>query len=159
MPTRRLPACPAAYARKSASAARRRDSMASACPSKTRPASVSVTVRRPRERSTRRCPSSVSRFVMWSLTVESDAFSSAAAAQNVPVSATALRARRCFSSTLCQLSGTAKSYVENPGYFGDSRWQTDGMGLLYAALIFLAFDVLVALWGADSRPTDAERPT
>jgi hypothetical protein len=33
------------------------------------------------------------------------------------------------------------------------------MGFLYAALIFLAFDVLVALWGADSRPIDAERPT
>lgn len=33
------------------------------------------------------------------------------------------------------------------------------MGFLYAFLIILAFDVLVAFWGADSRPTDAERPT
>jgi hypothetical protein len=33
------------------------------------------------------------------------------------------------------------------------------MGFLYVALIVLAFDVLVALWGADSRPVDAERPT
>ena len=30
------------------------------------------------------------------------------------------------------------------------------MGFVYAALIILAFDVLVALWGADSRPVDAE---
>jgi hypothetical protein len=33
------------------------------------------------------------------------------------------------------------------------------MGFVYAALIFLALDVLVALFGADSRPLDLERPT
>lgn len=33
------------------------------------------------------------------------------------------------------------------------------MGFMYAALIILALEVAVALWGADSRPTDAERPT
>lgn len=33
------------------------------------------------------------------------------------------------------------------------------MGFLYAALIILAFDVLVALFGTDSRPVDADRPT
>ncbi|HET7420844.1 MAG TPA: hypothetical protein VFL27_10730 [Candidatus Dormibacteraeota bacterium] len=33
------------------------------------------------------------------------------------------------------------------------------MGFVYMALIILAFDVLVALFGVDSRPTDANRPT
>ncbi len=33
------------------------------------------------------------------------------------------------------------------------------VALFYVALIILAFDVLVALFGADSRPIDAERAT
>ena len=33
------------------------------------------------------------------------------------------------------------------------------MGFVYVALIVLAFDVLVALFGTDSRPADTERPT
>ena len=33
------------------------------------------------------------------------------------------------------------------------------MALFYVALIILAFDVLVALFYADSRPVDADRPT
>jgi hypothetical protein len=33
------------------------------------------------------------------------------------------------------------------------------MGFVYMALILIAFDVLVALFGADSRPTDTERAT
>lgn len=37
--------------------------------------------------------------------------------------------------------------------------KTDGMGFLYTALIIIAFDLIVALWFADSRPVDAERPT
>ena len=96
---------------------------------------------------------------MWSLTVESEALNCSAAAQNVPVSETALSARRCFSSTLRQLSGTPEFYVENTCCFGDSSWQTRAMGFVYMALIILAFDVLVALWGADSRPVDSDRAT
>ena len=33
------------------------------------------------------------------------------------------------------------------------------MGFVYAALIIIAFDVLVALWGVDSRPVDVDRAT
>src|SRR4029077_3631022 len=130
-----------------------------AWPRSRRPASVSSTVRRPRERSTSRSPSSASRFVMWSLTEDSDAFSCSDAAQNVPVAAMARSARRCLSSTLCQLSGTAKFYDVNPCCFGDSARKNRAMGFLYVALIVLAFDVLVALWGTDSRPLDVDRPT
>src|SRR5438270_443917 len=50
--------------------------------------------------------------------VEVAAFHRSEAAQNVPVSATARRARRCLNSTLCQLSGTAKFYDENTCCFG-----------------------------------------
>lgn len=96
---------------------------------------------------------------MWSLTVDSEAFNRSAAAQNVPVSATARKARRCLRSTLCQLSGMPEFYVENLCCFGVSAWKTKGMGFLYTALIILAFDVLVALFGADSRPVDADRAT
>lgn len=33
------------------------------------------------------------------------------------------------------------------------------MGFLYTALILIAFDIVVAIWGVDSRPVDADRPT
>ncbi|HEV2141660.1 MAG TPA: hypothetical protein VGT01_10725 [Candidatus Dormibacteraeota bacterium] len=33
------------------------------------------------------------------------------------------------------------------------------MWILYLALILFAFDVLVALFGVDSRPTDSDRAT
>src|SRR5437868_7328406 len=103
--------------------------MAWAWLSSTRPASVTSTVRRPRDLSTRRWPSSASRVVMWSETVEIEEFSCSAAAQKVPVSATARSARRCLSSTLCQLSGTSKSYVENPCCFGDSKREDSNHGI------------------------------
>jgi len=70
-------------AERSASAAASRDSIASACPSKNRPASVSSTVRRPRDRSITRCPTRASSAATWSLTVDSDVWSDSAAAQNV----------------------------------------------------------------------------
>src|SRR2546423_13025853 len=103
--------------------------MAWAWLSSTRPASVTSTVRRPRDRSTNRWPSSASRVVMWSDTVEIEEFRCSAAAQKVPVSATARSARRCLSSTLCQLSGMPKSYVENPCCFGDSKWEDSRHGI------------------------------
>ena len=37
--------------------------------------------------------------------------------------------------------------------------KTRVMGLLYTALIIIAFDLVVALGFVDSRPVDAERPT
>jgi hypothetical protein len=36
---------------------------------------------------------------------------------------------------------------------------TTGMGFLYAALIIIAFYLVVALAFVDSRPVDADRPT
>jgi hypothetical protein len=33
------------------------------------------------------------------------------------------------------------------------------MGFVYAALIILAFGILASIWGYDSRPVDADRPT
>ena len=33
------------------------------------------------------------------------------------------------------------------------------MGFVYTGLIILAFGILAQIWGVDSRPTDADRPT
>ena len=33
------------------------------------------------------------------------------------------------------------------------------MGFVFVGLIVLAFDIVVAVWGYDSRPVDADRPT
>ena len=59
-PTRSVPVSPAAYASRSARAAWSRSAIVSTWPRRSRPASVSSTVRRPRDRSNSRTPSAAS---------------------------------------------------------------------------------------------------
>ena len=69
-PTRSVPVSPAAYASRSARAAWSRSVIASTWRSSSRPASVSATVRRPRERSNSRTPSAASSAMTCWLTAD-----------------------------------------------------------------------------------------
>src|SRR4051794_23738126 len=102
MPTRSVPAEPSASAAMSARAASRRATIASACPSSRRPASVGSTRRGPPGRWKRRCPTIRSSCAICWLTADWVYPSSRAARPKERVRATASRAAKWRSSTPSQ---------------------------------------------------------